>query len=80
MEDYTGKYYSEELDVTYLLFLEVEKLKVKIANYDSQELTIYETDTFISERNLVRFKRLNGVITGFELDAGRVTNLKFIKK
>jgi len=80
MEDYTGNYYSEELDITYLLFLEDEKLKVKIANYDSQELNIYEIDTFTSDGNLVRFNRENGVIKGFELDAGRVTKLKFEKK
>jgi CubicO group peptidase (beta-lactamase class C family) len=80
MEDYTGKYYSEELDATYVLFLEDEKLKVKIANYDSQALTIYDTDTFTSNGNLVRFNRSNGVIIGLELDAGRVTNLKFDKK
>jgi len=80
MEDYTGKYYSEELDATYLLFLEDDKLKVKIANYDSQELTLYKTDTFTSDGNLVRFNRSNGVILGLELDAGRVTNLKFDKK
>ncbi len=80
MEDYTGKYYSEELDATYLFFLEDEKLKLKIANYDSQELNIYEIDTFTSDGDLVRFKRSNGLISGFELDAGRVTNLKFEKK
>jgi len=78
--DYTGKYYSEELDATYLLFLEDEKLKVQIANYDSQELTRYDIDTFTSDGDLVRFNRSNGVLKGFELDAGRVTNLKFEKK
>ncbi|MBL4662401.1 MAG: hypothetical protein JKY22_02305, partial [Flavobacteriaceae bacterium] len=51
MEDYTGNYYSEELNITYLLFLEDEKLKLKIANYDAQELNIYETDTFTSDGN-----------------------------
>ena len=56
------------------------KLFVKVANHDSLELTINETDIFISDGNLVRFKRLNGVVTGFELDAGRVTNLKFERK
>lgn len=59
IEDYTGKYYSEELDVTYLLFLEDEKLKVKIANYDSLELIAYKVDIFDSNRNFFRFKRLN---------------------
>lgn len=80
IEDYIGKYYSEELDATYLLFLEDDKLKVQIANYDSQELTIYGIDIFTSDGDLVRFNRSNGVIKGFELDAGRVTNLKFEKK
>ena len=46
MKNYTGAYYSEELDVTYLLFIEDGKLKVKIANYDPQELNIYEIDNF----------------------------------
>jgi len=78
--DYTGKYYSEELDATYLLFIEDEKLKLQIANYDSQELSIYGIDIFNSDGSLVRFNRSNGVINGFELDAGRVTNLKFEKK
>ncbi|MDU8884887.1 serine hydrolase [Yeosuana sp. MJ-SS3] len=80
IEDYNGKYYSEELDATYLLFLEDDKLKIQIANYDSQELTYYDVDSFTTDGGLVRFKRSNGVITGFELDAGRVTNLKFEKE
>jgi len=80
LEDYTGNFYSEELDANYLFILEDEKLKVKIASYDAQELIIYDIDTFTSDGELVRFNRTNGVITGFELDAGRVTNLKFEKK
>ena len=80
LKDYTGNYYSEELDVTYSLFLEDEILKVKVANYDSQEMNISDIDTFVSDGNLVRFHRSNGAIKGFELDAGRVTNLKFEKK
>jgi hypothetical protein len=80
MVDYIGNFYSEELDANYILIIEDEKLKVKIANYDAQELTIYDIDTYISDGNLVRFNRNNGVIKGFELNAGRVTNLKFEKK
>ncbi len=52
---------------------------MKIANYESQELSLYEMDAFTSDGNLVRFNRSNGAIKGFELDAGRVTNLKFVK-
>ncbi len=80
IEDYAGNFYSEELDATYLLFLEDGKLKVKIANYDAQELNIYDIDAFTTDEGSVSFSRSNGVIKGFELDAGRVTNLKFEKQ
>ena len=79
-EDYTGQFYSKELDATYLLFKEGETLKIKIANYEAQELVIYGKDIFTTDGDLVRFHRSNGKIEGFELDAGRVTNLKFEKK
>ncbi|MFK8012111.1 MAG: serine hydrolase domain-containing protein [Marinicellaceae bacterium] len=79
LEEYTGNFFSEELDVTYSLYLEDEKLKVKLANYNTHELTLYGVDSFTLEAGLLRFNRLNGAITGAELDAGRVTNLKFKK-
>lgn len=80
INDFTGNFYSTELDATYLLYTEDEKLKLKIANYDTQELSIYDIDTFTADVGLVRFNRSNEAINGFELDAGRVTNLKFEKK
>ena len=80
LEDYTGDFYCYELDATYLLFQEDGILKLKIANYDVQELDAYDIDTFTTENGLVHFRRLDGIIEGFELDAGRVTNLKFDKK
>ncbi len=80
LEDYTGEFYSDELDVSYLFVVEDAKLKVKVADYEAQELTPKETDTFVYDGKLVRFNRENGAIKGFELDAGRVTNLKFDKQ
>jgi len=80
LEDYTGVFYSEELDVNYKLFLEDELLKLKIANYPVQELTPKGNDTFTANGDWVRFSRSNEIITAFEFDAGRVTNLKFIKQ
>jgi CubicO group peptidase (beta-lactamase class C family) len=80
LEDYTGTFYSEELETNYTLILEGEKLQLQIATYDPQELTLYDIDNFTSDGNLVHFNRTNGVVSGFELDAGRVTNLKFEKK
>jgi hypothetical protein len=82
-EEYTGKYYNEEFDLTLLFFLEDEKLKVQIANSDSQELTINGIDIFTLNGESVRFNRSNGVIKSVESnerDAGKVINLKFEKK
>lgn len=79
LEDYAGHYYSEELDTTYHIFTENGKLKVKVANYDALDLNLYDTDMFTTDGNVFRFNRSNGKIKGFELDAGRVTNLKFNK-
>ncbi|HIC83185.1 MAG TPA: class C beta-lactamase-related serine hydrolase, partial [Candidatus Marinimicrobia bacterium] len=80
IEDYIGNFYSEEIDAGYLFFIEDDILKVKIANYDAKELNMSDIDTFTSDGILFRFNRSNAIIKGFELDAGRVTNLKFKKK
>ena len=81
-ENYAGNYYSGELNTTYLLFLENKVLKVKIGNNEPMTLEMYGTDQFNVEDEglLFQFKRDNGHITGFELDAGRVQNLKFTKE
>lgn len=80
LEDYIGRFYSEELDTSYLLILEEEKLKLQIADYPARELTIHGVDSFTIDLGLIRFIRSKGVITAFELDAIGETNLKFEKK
>ena len=79
LKDYTGRFFSKELDFNYFITLEDRKLKVEIANYKPQNLTKFDTDIFTIDNGLIHFKRKNKVIVGFELDAGRVTNLKFEK-
>jgi hypothetical protein len=39
-----------------------------------------EIDQFTLQYGLIRFQRKDGKISGFELDSGRVKNLKFYKK
>lgn len=78
--DYVGNFYSEELDVTYKLYMANDLLKLKIANNEPQDMGINDPDTFISNGNHYRFERTDGKVVGFELDAGRVTNLKFEKR
>jgi hypothetical protein len=80
LEDFIGDYYCEELDANYFIYLDDGLLKVQISNYDPQELTVYGMDSFSADGNLFRFNRSKGSVNGFELDAGRVTDLKFTKK
>ena len=80
LEDYTGKFYCEELGLSYTLNLEEEKLMIQIAHYDPLELRSSDVDSFSFDLGSIRFNRSKGEITGFELDAIRETNLKFEKK
>jgi CubicO group peptidase (beta-lactamase class C family) len=79
LDAYTGVYYSEEIDARYRFFIQDDKLNVQIANNDPMELDVYGIDQFVSGRTLVQFKRSEGILNGFDLDAGRVKNLKFEK-
>jgi len=80
LNNYVGNYYSKELDVTYFFELDDGVLKSRIENKETMECTIDNLDQFVLELGLARFQRKNGVISGFELDSGRVKNLKFEKK
>lgn len=81
LNDYTGIYFSKELDVIYYFKLEEGSLMARVENNLSlMDLTVTDFDQFAGEIGLVRFQRKDGVISGFELDSGRVKNLKFEKK
>ena len=81
-EEYTGNYYSKELNTTYILFVENEVLNVKIGNYAPMTFDTYDKDQFRVEEEglLFQFTRDDKKIIGFELDAGRVRNLIFKKE
>ncbi|MBU3012331.1 beta-lactamase family protein [Polaribacter vadi] len=80
LKDYTGSYYSKELDVNYNFKIENEILLVTIDDTQSTiECTISGLDQFVTELGIIRFQRKENLITGFELDSGRVKNLKFKK-
>ena len=80
LRDYAAQYYSDELNVSYQLFLQDEVLQVKFGNEDPKEMSIYDQDVFTCDLGLIRFKRKDGRVSGFELDAGRVQNLQFVVK
>lgn len=78
-EDYVGDYICKELNTTYSISLKEKILSVKIENTPIKVIQLYGKDQFIAEGLLFRFVRKEGNISGFELDAGRVQNLKFVK-
>ena len=81
-DQFLGNYFSEELDVTYRLFIQENQLFYSIKNMIPLKLSYDKEDTFLSPESFaLKFERdaLNK-ISGFTLDAGRVTNLKFIRK
>lgn len=81
LNDYTGSFFSKELDVTYIFEIENEVLKVSIEEKQrNMDCTINEIDQFTIEFGLIRFQRTDGQISGFGLDSRRVKNLKFNKK
>ena len=82
MDQYAGNYYCEELDVTYHLFVKDNHLWYIMKNMVPFKLTTEKEDKFISPVSFVlKFEKdSNQKISGFTLDAGRVTNLKFVIK
>ena len=67
--------------MNYNFEIENEILFFRIENTSSTIVcTISDLDQFSTELGLVRFQKKDGLISGFELDSGRVKNLKFEKK
>lgn len=80
LNDFSGRYYSKELDVNYNFEIKNETLHVSIEDQPANiECAITNIDEFSTQLGLVRFQRKAGRISGFELDSGRVKNLKFTK-
>ena len=53
---------------------------MKITNNEALAVAPNNIDAFYSDGYMVHFTRTNGAISGFNLKAGWVTNLKFKKK
>lgn len=80
VDDYVGRYYSTELDVTYLLTRHEGALRIQVgAGLDGELLSVGE-DTLSVRRLTLHFKRDGGTVTGFDLDAGRVQHVAFVRE
>ena len=76
---YLGTYYSSELDVNYEFVSTDGSLVVHMGPNADSELQRISGDTLAVGSRTFRFSRARGRITGFELDAGRVVNLRFTR-
>ena len=80
--DYTGEYYSPELDITYRIRLQGTSLLLDFPGNNAEELTWREPDQFSASGNYLRlaFQREGGQVGAFTLGAGRARNIRFEKK
>jgi CubicO group peptidase (beta-lactamase class C family) len=81
LAEYTGVYYSEELDTSYRVIIEDGKLSVKLRNASRGSLSSQAKDEFRLFGSTFSFVR-NGQrqITGFALNGGRSKGIQFVRK
>ena len=81
LEEYQGEYFSEELQVTFRLGLKEGKLYFVHRNASRAPLLPTLKDNFVGMDLSIQFIRdSEKKISAFALNAGRVKNLRFIKK
>ncbi|MCZ6835576.1 MAG: serine hydrolase [Planctomycetota bacterium] len=79
LQHYAGRYYSDELDVSYEVVLIDDELQIKRRKYGQITMTPLDRDRFNAD-NIYEFTRdASGRIDGFKLSSGRVKNLVFRK-
>jgi len=83
LAQYTGKYWSDEVEAYFIITLKDNKLWINDKYHDPVEITLAGTEhlftgyDFLAHVNVTRNK--NGTITGFELHSGNNANLFFNK-
>jgi len=81
LTEYTGVYYSEELDATYRIDVEEGNLFLKARNAPRAILSSNTRDEFRRMGSTLKFVRNDQrQITGFVLNGGRSTGIQFVRK
>jgi CubicO group peptidase (beta-lactamase class C family) len=81
LAEYTGAYYSEELDATYRIVIEDGKLSIKLRNASRGSLSSQAKDEFQLSGSTFSFVRNDQrQITGFALNGGRSKGIQFVRK
>jgi hypothetical protein len=80
LEEFTGKYYSPELDTFYTAVLKKNKLTFTHARANDFTISAKKNDLFIGSGYSFKFERNDKQqVTGFRISSGRVKNLWFKK-
>jgi len=80
---YTGKFYSQELETTYNIYLENDTLFCHHARHGEFKMKVLKNDVLESEwpMAITKYKRdKKGEVTGIYVSNGRVRNLRFEKQ
>ena len=79
LREFVGKYYSDELDITYMFKVENSQLILELRE-TLYTLSPYAVDSFGWQGRMLGFMRdEDNNITGFTLEDGIVKNMKFMK-
>jgi hypothetical protein len=78
--EFVGAFYSEEADVTYTIFERDGRLQVRIGRWTEMPIEPIARDTFRFRFGQLIFLREAGRIGSFTVQAGRVRNIRFVKK
>jgi CubicO group peptidase (beta-lactamase class C family) len=80
LNEYTGVYYSEELDVSYKIHREANSLVMRVGRYYLTPIECVKTDEFVwSFRTIVFNRNQAGNVTGFLLHEDPIRDLEFTK-
>jgi hypothetical protein len=78
LEDFTGRFYSDELDATWAFTIRDGRLASQVLNDPPIAFVPVKTDVFLADNGMVvRFERQSGTVRRFYVQAGRVTSLMF---
>ncbi len=81
LAEFAGTYYSEELDVTYTMSVDGDELFLRIRSRPRGTITMVRRDLGTADPGRISFERdTQGTVTGFTLQAGRVRNLRFVRR
>jgi CubicO group peptidase (beta-lactamase class C family) len=80
LAEFEGMYYSEELDTTYRIVLDEDRLVLERRKFDPASLRVRDADSLSWGSRRLEFTRdENERIDGFRLTSGRVRNLRFVR-